>query len=156
MKGSAFMPPLDIELAERLLVGFTQFTERYPDARDSAVALEFTPFEKIVEVGQRETAFANRGPYGGILCVVGWTEKGLDEVCRAWTREMSEVCKVKFQAERGALDGVGEYCNYDGELGLESVQCCCLSFCCRFPENILLTRWCFGQVWGSRGIWRLV
>lgn len=114
MKGSAFFAPLELSLAERLLSEFESFTKTCPDASSSMVAFEFMPYDKVVEVEQTATAFANRGPYSNILFATGWKEEENDGVCRQFTRMMSQISGAVFERQRGDMDGVGEYCNYDG------------------------------------------
>jgi hypothetical protein len=122
MKGSAFIAPLDLKFAQRCLQEFGEFLQKTPDALMSIMVFEFFPFKKIIQVPQTDTAFANRGAYGNMLWIMGWTKEEHDEECRQWTRFMSREAHLEFERRRRALKkdgvtefGVGEYFNYDGK-----------------------------------------
>jgi hypothetical protein len=74
MKGSAFIAPLDIKFARKCLLDFRNLIEQTPDAFMSIMVFEFLPFKKIISVSQTDTAFANRGAYGNVLWIMGWTK----------------------------------------------------------------------------------
>jgi hypothetical protein len=120
MKGSAFLAPLDLKFAEEVFDDYVEFITKVPDAIQSVVAWEFMPFNKILEVPQTATAFANRGAYGNILFGPGWTDAANDSACREWTRVMSKKAKAELEKAKAkgtdetTKESVGEYGNYDG------------------------------------------
>ncbi len=127
MKGSVFIPPLDLKFAEKFLQEFGDFVLKTPDAFMSMMIFEFFPFKKIIQVPHNDTAFANRGAYGNVLWIAGWTKEEHDEECREWTRHMSREARMEFERSKMTLRkdgvteyGVGEYFNYDGMTSLTS------------------------------------
>lgn len=122
MKGSAFTFPLAPSFANLMLEELSSFIEKVPDASSSLIAFEFFPYHKITAVRQSDTAFANRGEYGNLLCIMGWRDPVHDEICRAWARNISKRAKSHFESTRrdggeNSEKGVGEYFNYDGTCG---------------------------------------
>jgi hypothetical protein len=120
MKGSAFLSPLDTKFAEESFKDYEAFITEVPDAVLTAVAWEFIPYAKILEVPQTATSFANRGAYGNLLFGPGWTDPKNDRACREWTRVMSKKARAELEKakEKGTdattKQSVGEYGNYDG------------------------------------------
>lgn len=128
MKGSAFIAPLSLANISTLRDEFTSFTEEHKDAAMSTILIEYYPYNKILEVGQTDTAFANRGAYGNMLFIMTWTEPGNDDVVRSKARDWADRMQDEFQRARRAemvngdnimdaatREGVGEYMNYDGK-----------------------------------------
>ncbi|RKF53597.1 6-hydroxy-D-nicotine oxidase [Golovinomyces cichoracearum] len=121
MKGAAFYFPLQPSFAKKLLEELSSFVSKVPDASSSLIAFEFFPHNKIASVPLTATAFANRGPYGNLVSIMGWRESVNDERCRQFSRDISEMSKKVFfsiiRSKDGEEDnnrGVGEYFNYDG------------------------------------------
>lgn len=121
MKGSSALAPLDLQLAEELLIEYSEFIERIPDANLSIILFEYYPYEKLMEIHQTAMAFANRGKAVALTFFPGWTKEEFDGPCREWARAMYEKTKAHRLAkmEEGRLDGntlssVGEYVNHDG------------------------------------------
>lgn len=120
MKGSAFLGPLDTKFAEEIFGDYETFIAEVPDAIMTVVAWEFMPYNKILEVPQTATAFANRGAYGNLLFGPGWTDAKNDSACREWTRVMSKKARAKLEKVKAkgtdatTQQSVGEYGNYDG------------------------------------------
>ncbi|KAB8292334.1 hypothetical protein EYC80_008075 [Monilinia laxa] len=120
MKGAAYMLPLTYSFASEIYSETEKFLNDTPDAKHTLVVFEYIPFGKILQVGQQETAFANRGAYGNLLFGPGWEDKAIDQKCREWCRRMAE--KAKGELERRIQEGtdeitkhgVGAYSNYDG------------------------------------------
>lgn len=119
MKGSAFLGPLDTKFAEEIFEDYEAFITRVPDAIMTLVAWEFMPYNKILEVPQTATAFANRGAYGNLLFGPGWTDPKNDDACREWTRVMSKKARANLEKAKArgtdatTEQSVGEYGNYD-------------------------------------------
>jgi hypothetical protein len=119
MKGSAFLAPLDTKFAEGIFNDWEAFITKVPDANMSIVAWEFVPFNKILEVPQTATAFANRGAYGNLLFGPGWTNAENDSACREWTRVMFKKAKAELEMAKArgtdatTKESVGQYGNYD-------------------------------------------
>jgi len=121
MKGSAFIAPLELSFAQKCLQEFQNFVRKTPDAFRSIMVFEYFPFNKIIEVDQTDTAFANRGAHGNMLWIMGWTKEEHDEECRQWTRHMSWEAHQEFECRKSTLEedgvseySVGQYFNYDG------------------------------------------
>jgi FAD/FMN-containing dehydrogenase len=121
MKGSAFLAPLSPSFASSIWADYTAFIATTPDVGQTLIAFEFIGFEKILEVGQQGTSFANRGAYGNILFGPGWMDGANDGACREWTRTMSKktkaelVRRVSEGTDSVTEQGVGEYANYDSK-----------------------------------------
>ncbi len=128
MNGSAFMAPLSLVTISTLRDDFTSFTEQHKDAAMSTILIEYYPYNKILEVSQTDTAFANRGAYGNMLFSMAWTDQSKDDVVRNKVRSWADWMQNVFQIARRAKmadgidvmdvatrEGVGEYMNYDGK-----------------------------------------
>ena len=113
MKGSAFVSPLDFKFADQCFRDFRDFIRQTPDAFMSLMVFECFPFEKIISVAQTDTAFSNRGAYGNIVWIMGWTKEENDAGVRAWTRATSEKANEEFRLRKIRLkikkDGVTEF-----------------------------------------------
>ena len=111
MKGSAFIAPLNLNFAFECFQDFRDLIRQTPDAFMSLMVFEFFPFEKIISVAQTDTSFANRGAYGNILWIMGWTKAENDAGIRAWTRAMSEKAHEEFLLRKKQLknNGVTEF-----------------------------------------------
>ncbi|KAJ8061829.1 hypothetical protein OCU04_009621 [Sclerotinia nivalis] len=120
MKGAACMLPLTYPFAAEIFSETEKFFQETPDAKHTLVAFEYVPFGKILQVGQQDTAFANRGAYGNLMFGAGWEEEATDQKCREWCRMMAQKAKgelerrVKEGTDEITKDGVGAYSNYDG------------------------------------------
>jgi hypothetical protein len=119
MKGSAFLGPLDTKFAEEIFDDYQAFITQVPDAIMTIVGWEFMPYNKILEVPQTATAFANRGAYGNLVFGPGWTDPKNDSACREWTRVMSKKARAELEKAKAkgtdaeTQQAVGEYGNYD-------------------------------------------
>lgn len=120
-KGSAFISPMDLKFAKGYFQDFASFIEKNPDANRSITLFEYFPHHKITGVNHDDTSFANRGAYGNMLWVMGWTKEENDQTCRQWMRDMSLKTHDEFELRKSSLPsdgntecGVGEYFNYDG------------------------------------------
>jgi hypothetical protein len=113
MKGSAFLTPLDYTFAQKCLAEFQDFIKQTPDASMSVMVFEVFPFKKIVSVSQTDTAFANRGAYGNILWMMGYTKPEHDQEIREWTRDQSKKAHEQFEKRKKAKtlkkDGITEF-----------------------------------------------
>ncbi|RAL66604.1 hypothetical protein DID88_006294 [Monilinia fructigena] len=114
MKGAAYMLPLTYSFTSEIYSETEKFLNDTPDAKHTLVVFEYIPFGKILQVGQQETAFANRGAYGNLLFGPGWEDKAIDQKCREWCRRMAE--KAKGELERRMREGTDEITK-DGEWG---------------------------------------
>jgi hypothetical protein len=123
LKGSSFRLPLSLPQAQSWLSDFESFLASVPDAIGTLVLIEFMLYEKVLSVGQTDTAFANRGAYGNVTFCPGWTDVKFDDVCRDWSRETGGKTRdimMKYLKEGGGVDAVtrkavGEYANHDGK-----------------------------------------
>ncbi|KAF8862216.1 FAD-binding domain-containing protein [Acephala macrosclerotiorum] len=126
MSGCAFIPSQERsrELAWESFNSLKQFVKRCPDASHSFVLLEFIPFDKVCEVAQTSTAFANRGAYCNLLYIMCWDAPESDQPVRDFVREQVQAARIQFLEDRiklrqeGAIDpetasSVGEYFNHD-------------------------------------------
>ncbi|APA13723.1 hypothetical protein sscle_11g084930 [Sclerotinia sclerotiorum 1980 UF-70] len=120
MKGAACMLPLTYPFAAEIFSETEKFFNETPDAKHTLVVFEYVPFGKILQVGQQDTAFANRGAYGNLLLGAGWEQEETDQKCREWCRMMAQKAKVELErrlkegTDEITKDGVGAYSNYDG------------------------------------------
>jgi hypothetical protein len=70
--GGAFKLPLDAAFVESLYAEFRAFVETHDRLGESMVVWECIPYEKIVEVGNGDMAFANRGDYYNVATMFKW------------------------------------------------------------------------------------
>jgi hypothetical protein len=64
---------------QHLFDQYVELTNEHPETRGSHLILELFPFEKITSVPTFATAFANRGKWYNINCLMRWQGKHLDE-----------------------------------------------------------------------------
>ena len=103
MKGSAFFAPLDLGFARTLLNDFRLLILQVPDAFMSIMVFEFLPYRKITGVEGDAMAFANRGSYGNLLWIMGWSQAFNDDRIRQWVRNMSANARVEVDRVRASL-----------------------------------------------------
>lgn len=126
MSGCAFIPSHETsrELAWKSFDSLKQFVKKHPDAAHSFVLLEFIPFDKVCEVAQTATAFANRGAYCNLLYIMCWDKPASDHPVRDFVREQVGAARIQFLKDRAKLrvegnidpvteSSVGEYFNHD-------------------------------------------
>lgn len=70
--GGAFKLPLDADFVAALHAQFNEFVASKERMNESMVMFECIPYGKIVEVGNGEMAFANRGDYYNVATVLKW------------------------------------------------------------------------------------
>ncbi|CZS96649.1 related to 6-hydroxy-D-nicotine oxidase [Rhynchosporium graminicola] len=125
VKGSVYMPPMELSSIETIYRELNEFALEYQDASMSGVLIEYIPFKNVIKVPQTATAFANRGAYANVAFVMTWTKEELDDICRGKARLWASRLQEEFQKARSAVvdasgldsvtqDGIGEYMNYDG------------------------------------------
>jgi hypothetical protein len=119
MKGSAFLGPLDTKFAEGVLANYKAFIAQVPDAIITIMAWEFMSYNKVLEVPQTATAFANRGAYGNLLFGPEWTDPKNHSACRERTRAMSKKARAELEKAKAkgtdaeTQQAVGEHGNSD-------------------------------------------
>jgi hypothetical protein len=117
----AFFAPIDPAIPEVLFQDWIKFIQEVPDAAGTVALFEFFSPRKIIQVPQRETAFANRGAYFNINFSSCWTKEENDAAGREWVRAAAAKTKefLKVSMAKGTdsvtQEGVGEYANYDSE-----------------------------------------
>ena len=123
MKGSSFLPPASVEYAQSLLDELQAFGKRVPEATGTLISLEYVNTRKTRLVGQRETAYPNRGKLVNLVFSTSWLDPANDAVCREWTREMGlkaraavEKSQMEESTDTMTREGSTEYVNFDGEL----------------------------------------
>ena len=119
IKGATFAPPLHAPFARSVLDDYLAFRLANPGVT-AVIIFEFLPSRKVCQVPHAATAFANRGEYQNAVVNPQWTHPSQDEACRTWARGMA----MKFEREMTrrkdeggvhlAMEGVGQYGNYDG------------------------------------------
>jgi FAD binding domain len=115
MKGASFTLPLRFDFVKSTMDAYATFTEDLPDSGASLLMYEIIDPSKICEVGNQETAFANRGWHMNAMVGPLWESEVYDVRARAWAREVAEMFKVELQRSKGKEngDGVMVYGNYD-------------------------------------------
>lgn len=122
MKGAALLTPVNASFVEELFEQYDTLVMEVPDAKSSLVLFDFFGYNKIMEVPQTSTAFANRGALVNVLFAPAWKAQCNDSVCKEWALEMATRTQLQFQSERSngtdemTTTAVGEYSNYDGML----------------------------------------
>ncbi|KAM0428136.1 hypothetical protein ACHAPT_007036 [Fusarium lateritium] len=85
--GNVIMP-LDIESMLRNVEEFWRFCEAHKGMGNSAFAIEFFPTDKIREVAQDATAYANRGDYYDAMTIFAWEDAADDAEVRQFNRSL--------------------------------------------------------------------
>lgn len=117
----AFFAPIDPAIPEVLFQDYVKFIQDVPDAAATAILFEYFSARKIIQVPQRDTAFANRGAYFNINFSACWSKEENDAAGREWVRTSAAKAKefLKIGMAKGTdsvtQEGVGEYANYDSE-----------------------------------------
>jgi len=120
-KGSAYLYPLDAEVAQEIFNDFTAFVQKVPDAAQSVLIFEYFGTDQIVKVPQTATAYANRASYCNIMINPRWAQESNDSICRGWAREIAAKFSTRLEEDKKRRDvdkmtqeAVGQYGNYDG------------------------------------------
>lgn len=122
-KGASYQGALPPRAFERVLELYEDFVANAcPEAGESGACLfEFYPLDKVCGVGAREMAFVNRARHSNAMIIPRWRSERYDPICREFTRTAMEELKRVVGEENGRdqdgqeeLEGLGEYCNYDG------------------------------------------
>ncbi|KAM0247699.1 hypothetical protein ACHAP5_003946 [Fusarium lateritium] len=82
--------PLDVEPMLQTADMFWKFCEGHDGMGKSVLAIEFFPTDKIREVAQEATAYANRGDYYDALTSFAWENPSYDDEIRQFNRS---ICK---------------------------------------------------------------
>ncbi|KAL8670314.1 MAG: hypothetical protein Q9224_007682, partial [Gallowayella concinna] len=118
-KGGAFAAPTRTAFLQTLFQHFSDFITDVPDAQRSLLLMEFFSPDKVCEIDNRATAFANRDYYNNILAIPQWGDEANDGKCRQWARDVSSMVGKEMQAAKidgrikPEMDGVGTYGNYE-------------------------------------------
>ena len=120
--GSSVMAPPDPVFFESLFADFAAFIAEVPDARKSIVGFEvYNPYPTM-QVGQKETAYPNRGHQINVQAVPTWTDKKNDNICIDWCLRFSAKIANEFEGRKKEVNvdditktSVGIYSNYDGK-----------------------------------------
>ncbi|KAM5353636.1 hypothetical protein ACJ41O_000286 [Fusarium nematophilum] len=80
--------PLDIAPMLENVESFWKFCEAHRGMGKSAIAIEFFPTDKIREVAQDATAYANRGDYYDAMTAFGWENPADDAEVRQFNRTL--------------------------------------------------------------------
>ncbi|KAE8454320.1 hypothetical protein EG329_005245 [Mollisiaceae sp. DMI_Dod_QoI] len=122
LKGASHMPPIRAKFFEDLWDEYLRFL-RTSGYMFSYMLWEFHNMSQVLSVGQKETAFPNRGNYGNLMCAATWEPDDGEEMCEQWSRKISHTVREELERTKGEwgenLDEdskttVGEYTNYDG------------------------------------------
>ncbi|KAF4969245.1 hypothetical protein FSARC_3498 [Fusarium sarcochroum] len=112
--------PLDIEPMLQTVETFWEFCEAHNGMGKSVVAIEFFPTDKIREVAQEATAYANRGDYYDAMTSFAWQDPGYDEEIRQFNRSLCKRIRETngYQAVAGghwSKGPVGVYINSEAD-----------------------------------------
>jgi hypothetical protein len=120
-KGSAYLYPLDLKVAEETFNDFATFVQKVPDAAQSVLIFEYFSTDQVIKVPQRATAYANRASYCNVMIGPRWVQEANDSICRGWAREIAAKFTTRFEEDKKKRDvdmmtqeAVGQYGNYDG------------------------------------------
>lgn len=120
MKTSATMLPIDPVFASSMFKALEDLLLKIPNAALTLIIFEYWPFKKMIAVSQTATSFTNRGAFGNMLLLPGWTDPKHDDECRSWARALNEEVRAEFVRRKGEVtdevtrDSIGQYINYDG------------------------------------------
>lgn len=127
IKGNSTAPYIRREFLEDVIKRVVELGQRIPDAAASTIIFEFAYTKGWTKTAQTATAFANRGDFNNCAIVGLWKDAANDELCRQWAREMAEIVGEEFKNQKAARnmggdDAVGQYLNYDGTFGTETLK----------------------------------
>lgn len=80
--GGAFKLPLDPNLVIQLHAEFNAFVTSHDRMNESLMMLEIIPYEKVIQVPNHATSFANRGDYYNIATMFKWSVRTRSK--RSW------------------------------------------------------------------------
>ncbi|KAF7563206.1 hypothetical protein G7046_g927 [Stylonectria norvegica] len=120
MGSSNVTMPLNPDLFQQSANLFWDFCDAQPDMAKSVLAIEFFPTDKVREIAQDATAYANRGDYYDALITFGWTDASLDDTIRQFNRTLCEHIRNTNGYRAGFRDDgskgpVGKYINLESE-----------------------------------------
>ncbi|KAJ4323392.1 hypothetical protein N0V94_001864 [Neodidymelliopsis sp. IMI 364377] len=114
--GGAFKLPLDPAFVQGVYTEFQAFVESKAEfeVAQSMMLWEVVPYKKVMEVGNEETSFANRGDYYNVATMFKWFDPSLDSEMRNFSRSLLKKAS-ETAANRSKDGGVGQYGNYASE-----------------------------------------
>ncbi|KAJ3523431.1 hypothetical protein NM208_g12455 [Fusarium decemcellulare] len=112
--------PLDIVPMLQTVEEFWNFCEAHQGMGNSAIAIEFFPTDKIREVAQDATAYANRGDYFDAMTSFAWEDPADDAEVRQFNRTICKRIRETngYQAVSGghwSKAPVGVYINIEAD-----------------------------------------
>lgn len=110
--GGAFTLPISVEAVTQLYDSFNAFVSSKTGLGESMVLFETMPYGKVMEVGNGEMAFANRGEYYNLAVMMKWFDESLDEEIRSFARNF--LRDAASPDTPGEMEGVRQYVNYAG------------------------------------------
>lgn len=121
--GGSIIGPFSLSLFESLWEDYVELLSNVKNAQATTLNLVVHNTGKILEKGQSETAFPNRGHQANFMIQPSWTGEENDDICREWCRNMREKVRAdreKRVSEDAELDentrvAVGESAHDDGE-----------------------------------------
>ena len=126
--GGSVIAPLEERFLGELFMQLEDLVAKCRDAERSIVGFEFHNPYAAMRVGNKGTAFADRGNHGNVLVVPTWSKEENDGVCVEWCRKLGRTVDEEFERRKKdeGMDEVtrastGIYPNYNGELLHEGV-----------------------------------
>ncbi|KZT50186.1 Glucooligosaccharide oxidase [Calocera cornea HHB12733] len=114
-KSTAFTA-VNAERFQHIFENYVKLTDELPETKAGAIIVELHPFDKVADVPESATAFANRGKWYNINCALRWSDPALDKRVRAWASEQVEYLRDEEAKEQGMqLSGRRGYGNYGVE-----------------------------------------
>ncbi|PSN69942.1 FAD-binding domain-containing protein [Corynespora cassiicola Philippines] len=114
--GGAFKLPLDPRFVVDLHSQFLAFVESHERTGESLMLFETIPYKKVIEVGNKDMAFSNRGDYYNVATCFKWFDPSFDDEVRTFSRNLlrnaSQTTGVEQDEKIRSVSGVGQYGNY--------------------------------------------
>ncbi|KAH6664291.1 hypothetical protein B0J14DRAFT_608210 [Halenospora varia] len=115
-KGTTFALPLRPAFVRNVFNELSEIIKREPDLVKSSVVLEFLQLNKVSNIPQTATSFANRGPFENAIAWMWWTDPYKDAEFRALGRHLKSFFTDELEKNRKerriTSDAVAVYSNF--------------------------------------------
>ena len=95
-KCGSHIAPLRTEFFGGLWDEYLRFL-RTSDCPFTYLLWEFHNMSEVLKVGQKETAYPNRGNYGNLMCAATWDSDANEEVGVQWIRKIGIIVREELE-----------------------------------------------------------
>ncbi|EED17151.1 FAD binding oxidoreductase, putative [Talaromyces stipitatus ATCC 10500] len=112
LSGTSVTFPLDMGFFQTVYQHFSHVLDDYPGDGEALLFFEMLPYNKVVEVPNDATAYANRGPYYNVCSIFNWHDAKIDSKVRTLQQGLMNLIREEHIKKSG--HGVNMYANYTG------------------------------------------